>query len=141
MRIFDNASLSECEVLSICEYLAAPIGTVDIYNNALGCNTQEEVEEECQILSIEELSISREVVSQPNPFTTSTTLSYELQQPEKVQLSIYNHLGQIVYQTQENQPQGKQQLIWNAEVYAEGVYYYRLKVGDAIANGKLVKVR
>jgi hypothetical protein len=77
----------------------------------------------------------------PNPFTTSATLSYELQEPENVQLSIYNHLGQIVYQTQENQLKGNQQLIWNAEGYADGVYYYRLQVGEASTNGKLVKVR
>jgi N-acetylneuraminic acid mutarotase len=77
----------------------------------------------------------------PNPFTTSTTLSYELKQPEKVTLSIFNHLGQLVYQTQLNQQPGNQQLIWNAEGYAEGVYYYRLKAGDQVANGKLVKVR
>ncbi len=77
----------------------------------------------------------------PNPFTASTALSYKLKQSEKVSLSIYNHLGQIVYQEEEQQPQGKQQLIWNAERYPEGVYYYRLKVGDAVANGKMVKVR
>jgi hypothetical protein len=29
----------------------------------------------------------------------------------------------------------------NVERYAEGVYYYRLEVGDAVANGKMVKVR
>jgi len=50
-------------------------------------------------------------------------------------------MGQIVYQLQENQPQGKQQLIWNAEGYAEGVYYYRLQAGNAVASGKMVKVR
>jgi len=77
----------------------------------------------------------------PNPFTTSTTLSYELQQPEKVSLSIYNHLGQMVYQIEENQLQGKQQLVWNAEGLPDGIYYYRLQAGDAVGNGKLVKVR
>ena len=85
--------------------------------------------------------ISLQTQVQPNPFTTTTTLSYELKEPEKVTLSIYNHLGQIFYQTQETQPQDKQQFIWNAEGYAEGVYYYRLKVGDTVANGKMVKVR
>ncbi len=75
----------------------------------------------------------------PNPFTTSTTIEYELKQPEKVTLTIYDHLGQIVYQTEENQPQGQQQLLWNAEGYANGIYYYRLQIGDAAANGKMVK--
>jgi hypothetical protein len=50
-------------------------------------------------------------------------------------------MGKQLYQLQENQPQGTQQLIWNAERYADGVYYYKLKVGDAVANGKMVKVR
>ena len=77
----------------------------------------------------------------PNPFTTATTIEYELKQPEKVTLTIYDQMGQLVYQTQANQPQGKQQLIWNAEGYSDGIYYYKLKVGDAIANGKMVKVR
>jgi hypothetical protein len=77
----------------------------------------------------------------PNPFTTSATIEYELKQPEKVTLRIYNHLGQVVYQAQENQPQGSQQLIWNAERFADGIYYYRILVGDAVANGKMVKVR
>jgi subtilisin family serine protease len=77
----------------------------------------------------------------PNPFSTSITMSYELQQPERVTLSIYNHVGQIVYQTKEVQPQGNQQHIWNTESLADGVYYYRMQVGDQIANGKMVKVR
>jgi hypothetical protein len=77
----------------------------------------------------------------PNPFSTSITMSYKLKQTEKVTLTIYDYLGKQVYQTQENQPQGKQQLIWNAERFAEGIYYYSLQIGDHVANGKLVKVR
>lgn len=77
----------------------------------------------------------------PNPFTTSTTIIYQLQQPEKVTLSIFNRLGQIIYQVQETQTQGKQQLIWNADGYACGVYYYSLKAGDIVANGKIIKMR
>jgi len=82
-----------------------------------------------------------EIRCYPNPFSTSTTIEYELKQPEKVTLSIYNHLGQLFYQIEENQSQGKQKLIWNAEGYADGIYYYRLQVGDAVANGKMVKVK
>jgi hypothetical protein len=77
----------------------------------------------------------------PNPFATSITIDYELKQPEKITLIIYYHLGKPVFQTKEIQPQSKQQLIWNAEGYANGIYYYRLKVSDEVANGKIVKVR
>ncbi len=78
---------------------------------------------------------------QPNPFTNSTTIQYELKQSEKVTLIIYDFLGKQVYQTNQYQQQGNQQLQWNADGYVDGVYYYRLQVGDAIANGKMVKVR
>jgi len=77
----------------------------------------------------------------PNPFTVSITIEYELKQAEEVALSIFNQFGQIVYQTEENQQQGKQQIIWNAEGYVDGVYYYRLRTGEQVANGKVVKVR
>jgi hypothetical protein len=77
----------------------------------------------------------------PNPFGSSVAMEYELQKPEMISLIIYNKQGKQVYQTQENQPPGKQQLNWSAEGFAEGVYYYRLQVGNQVVNGKLVKVR
>ena len=80
-------------------------------------------------------------MASPNPFTTSTTITYEIQQPEQVSLSIFNHLGEMVFRVQEIQPQGKQQLIWNADGCANGMYHYSLKAGDAVANGSIVKVR
>jgi len=141
LYILGNDLLAECEVKSICDYLDIPDGHIEIYSNADGCKNQTEVEDACTALNIDEIRILNNVTKGPTPFATSTTFSYELKQPEKVSLSIYNHLGQLIYQTQENQSQGKQQLIWNAEGYADGIYYYRLRVGDAVANGKMVKVR
>jgi len=140
LYIYDNTLLASCDVQSICDHLAAPSGIVSIFNNAPGCNSQQEVEEACAS-SISEIGALIGLAISPNPFTTSTTVEYELKQPSTVQLSIYNQLGQLVYQTQENQQQGKQQLLWNADRYADGIYYYRLQVGDATSNGKMVKVR
>ncbi len=47
LYIHDNISLANCEVESMCNYLASPNGTVDIYNNAPGCNSIQEVEDAC----------------------------------------------------------------------------------------------
>ena len=77
----------------------------------------------------------------PNPFKTITKIEYELKQASKVQLSVFNQLGQIVYLRSEKQAQGKQQLIWNAEKFAEGIYYFKIQAGEQLANGKMVKVR
>jgi len=76
----------------------------------------------------------------PNPFSTSTTIEYELKQPEKVTLTIYDYLGKLIYQIDKNQIKGKQQLIWNADGLPDGIYYFRLQAGEQVANGKMVKV-
>ena len=47
LNIVDNASLSVCDITSICEYLGSPGGAVNIQNNAPGCNSPEEVEVNC----------------------------------------------------------------------------------------------
>ncbi len=47
LHIVNNPLLSECDIQNICEYLASPNGTVNIQNNATGCNSPEEVEQNC----------------------------------------------------------------------------------------------
>ena len=141
LTIWANRNLSTCEVKSICDYLAAPNGEINLHSNAPGCDSQEEVLDSCDFSSITNFNLVQITSANPNPFNTSITVSYELQQPEKVSLNIYNQMGKQVYQKQENQLQGKQQLIWNAENFADGIYYYRLQVGEQVTNGKMVKVR
>jgi hypothetical protein len=45
--IFQNSSLSSCDVQSICNYLSSPYGAVTIYNNAEGCNSPPEIASSC----------------------------------------------------------------------------------------------
>ena len=47
LTIINNNSLANCEVGSICNYLANPNGTVIIYSNAPGCNNPPEVANAC----------------------------------------------------------------------------------------------
>ena len=47
LSVIFNPLLSVCDVESICNYLAAPNGTIEIHDNAPGCNSQMEVEEAC----------------------------------------------------------------------------------------------
>ena len=55
LNILGNHVLSTCEINSICTYLTAPNGSIQIYNNAPGCNSQEEVEEACGVTGIGQL--------------------------------------------------------------------------------------
>lgn len=58
LSIYNNLSLTTCEVESICDYLANPSGTVEIFNNAQGCNTPAEVEDACTALSQKDVKTS-----------------------------------------------------------------------------------
>jgi len=87
------------------------------------------------------ISDTNKITIRPNPFTSLATIQYELKKPEKVIITIYNQLSKQVYHTEVNQLQGNQQLIWKTEELPDGIYYYRLQVGNQVSNGKMVKVR
>lgn len=46
--IYDNPQLSECDIQPICSYLNGS-GTSDIHDNNTGCNSETEIENECNV--------------------------------------------------------------------------------------------
>jgi hypothetical protein len=142
LYIEGNYSLSSCEVESICTYLASPNGTVTISGNAPGCNSPEEVQDSCEAnaVSIMERYMLEDFNVNPNPFTTSTTLSFRLSKPENVRFTAYNVQSKIVFEMQEKQEKGEQKVQWNADGLPAGMYYYRIQAGDRLGSGKMVKL-
>ena len=60
----------------------------------------------------------------------------------KVNLSIYNHLGQeVAVLVVRRQTAGRQQVRWEAEGMPAGIYFYRLAVGSqrSAVGGKIMK--
>jgi hypothetical protein len=95
LNISANPNLSICDVQSICDYLAAPNGTIEIHDNAPGCNSPEEVEEAC-LISVRETGIESQITLFPNPADkTISILTNGGQEIEEV--SVSNHLGQVVF--------------------------------------------
>ena len=76
----------------------------------------------------------------PNPFTTSATLSYTLERPENIRFTVYNVQSQIVFEMQEMQGKGEQQLQWNAKGLPAGMYYFRMQAGEMAGSGKMIKL-
>jgi hypothetical protein len=91
LTITDNPLLHLCEVNSICEYLTAPNGTIEIHDNASGCNSPAEVEAAC-LTSIEENPAIEGLSIFPNPATSFITINVTGGQPIEEAI-IYNHLG------------------------------------------------
>ena len=100
---------------------------------------QEEYSESCFTYTVDlEENIYRKTAIYPNPFTTSTTIEYQLDQPSEVILSIYNHLGEQIDLIRQHQHSGKQQITWNAVGLPPGMYFFTLQSEDQVATGKMV---
>jgi len=143
LTFYANDYLSTCEVQSICDYLKNPSGYVGIFNNAVGCNSSEEVQDSCEAnaVSVEERYILEECTVSPNPFTTSTTLTYSLDKPSNVTISIFNPQGQLIEKIEQKQSKGEQKVQWDAEGLPAGIYYFRIQAGDKIGGGKMVLMK
>ena len=140
IRINDNLSLSNCATQAICEFLADPMHIISLENNMEGCNTRVEIEEDC-LVDVDNIENFTKVAVYPNPFTTSTTMQYQLTKPETVTLAIFNHHGKKVDIIHQYQQPGKQSLTWQPQGLPPGLYYFTLHAGDQLATGKMVMVR
>jgi len=87
----------------------------------------------------------------PNPFNSTTAISYQLSAvsgPQSaVSLKIYNIWGQEVRTlVDERQTAGNYQIPWDGEDslgkgVSSGIYFYRLQVGDFVKTRKMILLR
>ena len=81
---------------------------------------------------------SSDLLCYPNPFNSSTTLSYTLNENSSVNLSIYNITGSLVnILVSENQNRGDYSVSWNGTGFSEGIYFAKLVSG----NGKSQSIK
>jgi hypothetical protein len=80
----------------------------------------------------------------PNPFNAQTAIEYYLPEASRVQLVIYNALGQVVRTLLDaEQPAGLVRAIWDGKdefgaVVGSGVYFYRISVGSQRLTGRMI---
>ncbi|MBU0507773.1 right-handed parallel beta-helix repeat-containing protein [bacterium] len=78
----------------------------------------------------------------PNPFNAMTTIRYYLPEETRVQVALYNLMGQKVADLVDDvQPTGYHTVNWNAVALASGVYVYQLKAGKFSDAKKMVLIR
>ncbi len=75
----------------------------------------------------------------PNPFNPTTTIMYQLPMADRVELTVYNMLGQKV-RTLVKAPQeaGSHTAVFNASGLASGLYFYKLKTDRFIKIRKMI---
>jgi len=78
----------------------------------------------------------------PNPFNPSTTIKFALPQDSKVNLTVFNILGERVVQlTDQEMKAGYHQIKFDASTFASGVYLYRIKAGDFVDVKKMMMIK
>ncbi|XWN36579.1 MAG: T9SS type A sorting domain-containing protein [Balneola sp.] len=78
----------------------------------------------------------------PNPFNPTTTFTFELSQPGKVRLSIFNMIGQEVAVLQNNRlSAGSHSVNFDGSNLASGTYFYRLKTADGVLTKKFTLIK
>jgi subtilisin family serine protease len=75
----------------------------------------------------------------PNPFNSSTKISYEINNTGDVAIDIFDILGRKV-ETLINgiQPAGKYSLVWEATGLPSGIYFARLESNDQVTSNKMI---
>ncbi|MBI9031289.1 T9SS type A sorting domain-containing protein [bacterium] len=83
----------------------------------------------------------------PNPFNPETTISFNIPQPGKVNLSIYNIKGQLVKTLlDEETSAGTHSLVWNGKnergkSVASGIYFSKIKTEADIQTKKMLLIK
>jgi hypothetical protein len=130
----DEASL-------ICEQLKTPLSFATTVQNFTSPPTYVSKE---NILRKHAYSL---IQSYPNPFNSSTTISFELAGNSFVSLKIYDSLGRLVYTvTEQNLAEGKHHFQWNGKNFnggsaATGIYFYKLVTNEFSATRKLILIK
>lgn len=78
----------------------------------------------------------------PNPFNPATSISYSLPREEMVTITVTNLLGQDIATLLHGiQQAGDHSVLWNAEQYPSGLYFYRLTTKDYTEMKKMIYLK
>jgi len=78
----------------------------------------------------------------PNPFNPSTVISYALPENSFVNLKVFDILGREVMQlVDQRQLAGTHSVNFNAFLLPNGVYFYRLQIGNGMLTKKMMLIK
>ena len=79
----------------------------------------------------------------PNPFNPITKINYQLPKDSKVSLVVYDILGREMIKLVNNEFKnaGSYTLEFNGQLFASGVYFYRLIANDYVKVKKMVLIK
>jgi hypothetical protein len=135
VTIITNPLLTLCSAPSICNYLANPTAgaVITINTNAVGCNTQAQVEAGCTILGKGDLTHEVSLYVLENPVSNAITVQNST--GNSGTLTLYNSLGKLVMSHIIHS--GTNTI--SAETLIHGIYIARLEAGGKTVSTKIIK--
>ena len=131
LLITENYSLSTCEVQSICDYLVAPGGTIEIRDNATGCNSQTQVYYACEALPSDNINFEEGLYIYPNPANHEVFISSNTG-VIITETTIYNQIGKkVLHHNPATQP-------IDVSMLKQGVYIIEVCSQDFKVREKLI---
>ena len=78
----------------------------------------------------------------PNPFRSTTSISYRLSKNSQVKLAVYNYTGEeVLALVNEHQIAGDYTKAFDAKGLAEGVYFYSIEADKYCESRKMVLIK
>jgi len=78
----------------------------------------------------------------PNPFNNSTNIKFSLPKATRVEISIYNSLGELVINLLNRELEaGYHNVEFNTNIFASGIYFYRIIANEFVQTKKMVLMK
>ena len=94
----------------------------------------------CALFGVDEYHQALNIKAFPNPFTTTTTIEYELSEPSHINLTIYSLMGQVIEEAFDGVlSPGSHSYTWTPINLPQGMYYAVMRSEDGVSVVKMVK--
>ena len=82
----------------------------------------------------------KNLINYPNPFSSQTTIAYNLEKEENVSLTVYDLTGKVVDILIDNELQstGSHTVPFDGSYLGTGIYFYALQIGDSVQTQKMI---
>jgi hypothetical protein len=83
-----------------------------------------------------------QIYNYPNPFSSVTTISWQLTQSGRVTLKVFDIVGrEVITLVDSERPSGKNEIQFNAAILPKGIYFYQLKAGEFSQTRKMILMK
>ena len=91
---------------------------------------------------VEEIPSIEISMAHPNPFNPITNISYTLNEPSNIKVSVYDISGRLVNVIENSyKPVGDYFIRWNADNHASGIYYVQIQSNNRVQTQKVVLLK